>query len=153
MFYSQAIFLKYIAISKEREFRNPRVSIGKRNCFTSSFLLMDNLRSVHLSIYRCGRYEDHPSERLHFLTSFRSGSRVAKPFPSSSSNFDLQTSHIDVRRRDTIMNSTIKRLFKKIGVRGRCMETKAYLNEAIEVWRWEAPVGTYMNWTQDLGRV
>lgn len=51
------------------------------------------------------------------------------------------------------MRGTVKRLFKKIGVRGCYVDTRGWYGNAYERWVWEAPAGTYMNWAQDLGRV
>ncbi|KAH7390269.1 hypothetical protein BKA64DRAFT_119296 [Cadophora sp. MPI-SDFR-AT-0126] len=51
------------------------------------------------------------------------------------------------------LDGLVKRIAQKVGVQGQFIEQIGErFHEYREVWKWEAPAGTVMNWAQDIGR-
>jgi hypothetical protein len=92
---------------------------------------------------------------MHFITEFPFWIEGCKALSKLTVELPIQAQYIDVHRRDTIVRTMMKRLVKKVGVRGNYVCTRPLPCDGnwIEVWEWVAPPGTFMNWAQDLGRV
>ncbi|PMD40236.1 hypothetical protein L207DRAFT_528610 [Hyaloscypha variabilis F] len=128
------IWLKRKQLQKRGVAEDPQFQTGKLHCFTSSFLPVENLREFHLSID--GRYGASDGDILHFITQFPFWIEGCKALSKLTVELHIPAQYIDVRRCDTIVRTTMKRLVKKVGVRGHyvCTRPLPCDGNQIEVW-------------------
>jgi hypothetical protein len=124
-------------------------SLTKPYRFRPSFLLAENLRIFHLSLdYRHFYRYNAP----HFLTEFPFWLEGCKPLSKVTVELPICRGFLRTEERNMIVFGMMERLYKKVRVEGRYVRTTEYGMAESEEWEWEAPAGTYMDWSKGLGK-
>jgi hypothetical protein len=114
-----------------------------------SFLLAENLRTFHLSLdYR----HFHRFNAAHFLTEFPFWLEGCKALSKVIVQLPIYRGVLRTEERNQIVFGMMDLLYEKVGVEGRYVKTTEYGMAVAEQWEWEAPAGTYMDWSKGLGK-